>query len=430
MPNSRRFEYRLTTSQLHEPQNKHVLRLVYGLIIVAFAALFYLIFQKIGIENLDAYQVVKKTADNVLHNPAVLFKFATYSPYIHLIFYLFILVTVNWWVYILPTSYSLTLTDDELISNHQLPFGLNALIPAISPFNWHISLHDITAVELIQIPLFGKAMQRLTTPTFAFVRLRISQRSGPVRTINPAMWVVPGSLGRTPLKPVGKRDLLADFFSNVANRWLKPENQAILRAGLLDLPIAHALSERGVTMSEAAPHNIKEHDLFACRSIKFGIITALTLSSAALGILLLCKYQHLKFDFPLSLHLLICTTILCAFFLLNQNDKSRPPLLHTVLTALCLVGSMAIGAQPIAMFLNGFGVTSNQSQDFVIRAGKLEPIANFSGIGSIKLPGKESRQGWLQSGTKVTLKVTQGHFGLWEYNDEPLRQLVDAQGIE
>lgn len=47
----------------------------------------------------------------------------------------------------------------------------------------------------------------------------------------------------------------------------------------------------------------------------------------------------------------------------------------------------------------------------------------------IELPGAQSRVAWIKPGTEAELATVQGRWGLWIYNDAPLRELATQQGV-
>lgn len=427
-PKAQIFEYRSAERHINDPKRKRAMLLISGLLVGGISAMFVGIFWMMGIENWadfqQAFSATKgdaATSTGLPHSaqkdfatnqqpawqPAFLYPFLGY---------LLVIGVLQWVRHAAPKRCSLTLTEDALIHVYRLPLGLNAIVPA----NWCISLRDITAVEFIQSPLLG------AIPAPVLAQLRISQSEGPTRSIRPAMWFVPGSPARPPLKPTGKPSL----FASPSGMWLKPENQAIVRAAFADFPIVQALRARGIAVPDAhLPANIQDHDLFACRSIMFGIVAGLALVIATLAIMIGHKHQHLQSDLPLSLYFVLGGVALLMLWLIGRRDTQRPPVGHSILAAIFLVAGVAMATQPMTVLVNGFGVTSNQSQAFVVRAGNLEPVDGQTGIGAIELPGTQSRQGWLKEGTPVSLVVKKGRLALWEYDDTPLRQLADAQGI-
>ena len=52
-----------------------------------------------------------------------------------------------------------------------------------------------------------------------------------------------------------------------------------------------------------------------------------------------------------------------------------------------------------------------------------------SGWAPIELPGAQSRVAWIKPGTEAELATVQGRWGLWIYNDAPLRELATQQGV-
>lgn len=66
---------------------------------------------------------------------------------------------------------------------------------------------------------------------------------------------------------------------------------------------------------------------------------------------------------------------------------------------------------------------------FTVADGWAQPPGQDAAhIPPIQLP-IESRLASIKSGSEVALTTVEGRFGLWVYNDAPLRELADAQGV-
>ena len=326
---------------------------------------------------------------------------------------IYMLMCMSLWTRYYATKYcSLTLTEDALVYIFRLPFGLSTLFP----MDWRICLRDITKVEVNQSPLMG------TAPIPGMEQLCISQREGPMRYIAPANWFAPDAVAPPPVKPTGKPRL----FASPSTIWKQPENQLIARSAFADLPIVLALRARGIEVPNTVLlPDAKEFDLFASRSVKFGIVAGLGLFVAALVIMILNKHQHLQIDFPLWVYLALVGASLLAMWAIVRRDAWRPPVFNIVLASIFLIAGVALSAQPVATLFNGLGVGTDQSQVFKVHAGSLEPIEGKTGIGSIYLLAPQTRETWLKEGSAITLYVKKGRLGLWEYDDVPLRLLAD-----
>jgi hypothetical protein len=114
---------------------------------------------------------------------------------------------------------------------------------------------------------------------------------------------------------------------------------------------------------------------------------------------------------------------------LSLRDSKNPPWLYRILAAAILATGATVAAPVGITALNGLGVASARQENFVVRSGRLEPVDENAPTGAIELPGSESRMAFLREGTRVSLSMTRGRFGLWAYDDTPLRNQADAQGI-
>ncbi|MES2933940.1 MAG: hypothetical protein V4805_10695 [Pseudomonadota bacterium] len=324
--------------------------------------------------------------------------------------YLLIACALVWLEKAASKRSALALTDQTLSRHFQLPFNLNTAFP----LSWQIGLHDITSAELILPTMFG------AIPVPAKVRLRVHHRGGPAQTLFPAMWFVPGSQPRPRLMPSETPSL----FANPFRLWRRPENQAIAHAALTDFPLVHALRAHGIGVSESHSH-IASQNLFASRSVKLGLLVALGLVIATIGLMIVRKNQHLQYDFPRWLDLSVGTAAFIAFWLMSHRDT--PPALTSTRAfgALCFAVGVAVSAQQIVLLVNGLGLGAEQAQTFEVRGGNLQALPSQSAIGTIVLAGNHGRAPWLQDGTKLTLTVQRGRLGLWEFDDAPLRRLPD-----
>jgi hypothetical protein len=67
---------------------------------------------------------------------------------------------------------------------------------------------------------------------------------------------------------------------------------------------------------------------------------------------------------------------------------------------------------------------------FALGGGWAKPIGTDAAhIPPIELPGAQSRLAWIRSGSEADLATVQGHWGLWIFNDAPLRELATLQGV-
>jgi hypothetical protein len=407
------FEYR-TNKPGNDPKQKRVLWLVAAIMVAFCATVLMMTFWRHGPDNINFLMPLQNSQQSEQGNGA------DYQELLNLIeMYLLVGVLPIWLIVASSKRRQLTLTEDELIHTLSLPFGLNALLPV----NWRISLRDVTGVEFFQPAIFGQFSEL----AFTVAQLKISQRQGPTRVINPAMWFVPGSPSRAPLEPVAK----SGFFSSGSGVWLRPENQEILRSAFANMPIVQALRDHGVAVPDPKlPSNYQDEDLFASKSVKFGVVAGMLLIITTLLTMIARPNLHLQASFPTWFYIGLGCASLLLLWAIGEREQRRPRAFHIILAVIFFVGGITGAAHPVTTLINGIGIDAGEQQTFVAHGGSLEPIGHQSGIGTIGPLGESSRLHWLKDGTTVTLTVTKGRFGLWEYDDKALRSMADAQGIK
>lgn len=71
-----------------------------------------------------------------------------------------------------------------------------------------------------------------------------------------------------------------------------------------------------------------------------------------------------------------------------------------------------------------------QTHRFAIADGQAKPMgADAAHVPPIELPGRQSRLAWIRAGSEADVRTVEGRWGVWIYNDEPLRALADQQGV-
>ena len=109
------------------------------------------------------------------------------------------------------------------------------------------------------------------------------------------------------------------------------------------------------------------------------------------------------------------------------------PLFKTALAlaAVLWMASVAFVIEPLLVHsaLLGRG-DAWRTHRFVLSSGWAKPMgAEAAHIPPIELPGAQSRRAWIKPGTEAELATVQGRWGLWIYNDAPLRELATQQGV-
>ena len=119
--------------------------------------------------------------------------------------------------------------------------------------------------------------------------------------------------------------------------------------------------------------------------------------------------------------------------ILSATQQPSVPLFKTALAlaAVLWMASVAFVIEPLLVHsaLLGRG-DAWRTHRFVLSSGWAKPMgAEAAHIPPIELPGAQSRVAWIKPGTEAELATVQGRWGLWIYNDAPLRELATQQGV-
>ena len=118
---------------------------------------------------------------------------------------------------------------------------------------------------------------------------------------------------------------------------------------------------------------------------------------------------------------------------LSATQQPSVPLFKTALAlaAVLWMASVAFVIEPLLVHsaLLGRG-DAWRTHRFALSSGWAKPISpEVAHIPPIELPGTQSRLAWIKPGTEAELATVQGRWGLWIYNDAPLRELATQQGV-
>lgn len=364
---------------------------------------------------------------------------------------IFLLVSLCVWRW--QKSLRLHVNQNGIRQEHDLPFGLGRFFG----HNWAIRWTDIQSLEVRRRG--GDFGYQHALPLH-MVELVISLKDGSQRLLYPVFWFRPDEPPRGRLKL--KRDPLV---LSVENPWFRPENQLMFAQAFSNLPAVQALNRHGA----AYGHGVAWPQKWPPSPLALGNqpeVTALLLGAVGLvcvGIFLMVAEPNLHLhDASWSLRLALAMGTLAIWGLglsywhhcrwraktdvanvqlAYQTGKTgqttaQPARLSKAfltLAAIVWVAAVMLMTEPLLVHLSRLG-RDNQAHTvgFVVSGGRATPsVAEFGQpeIPPIVLPGQQSRLAHIKEGSKVNLTTQAGRWGLWAYDDQPLRQLADTQGI-
>lgn len=412
------FERRPGEAHWKKPDGKAANQLSMVLIPIMIALLLLSSFWMMGIENLDDFRQALAIAasgsgaSQQLIDEAQQVRQPEWKPGLLVLplGYLLMAALVPWLERCVKRRYFMILEEGTLTQTHRALWGKGS-----QRMDWQIPLREIAAAEITAGPL---------SPLPWMMQLHVTRLNGIEHKIDIANWFKLGGDCLPPLKPVGG----TGFFHSPMGLWMKPENQKLLAEAAMELPLVRALRERGVVVS-AMLNDARPNDLFASRAVKLGICAGLGLVVLALALMVTRMHPRFIDGVPLWVYPGVAVALILAYLRVASTDEWRPPVAHHFIGFTLLAAGASIAVSPLALLINGLGVPALELQAFVVRDGHLEARDAPLGAERIELPGKQSRSAWLKEGTEVRLEVKQGRLGLWEYDDTPLRDAADVQGI-
>ncbi|MDO5691886.1 MAG: hypothetical protein Q4G70_05295 [Pseudomonadota bacterium] len=178
---------------------------------------------------------------------------------------------VMWLVVHVPSRSRLVLTHDALQHLSGVPLLARWL-------DWRLDLNAVRAGTL-KLQLAGAPFG--ANPLALY---RVSWGRGGLHSFHPAAWHVPGQADTEPLKPRGTFGLV---------RWESPDNQPVLHANLLALPLVQALAARGVALPPiTGKRQMHGLDLMAHPRLKPLVIGFFALIVLAVVLFVVLQDQH------------------------------------------------------------------------------------------------------------------------------------------
>jgi len=334
----------------------------------------------------------------------------------------------------------LYITREGLRQEHRLPLGLHHLFGQ----NWQVSWSDVRSVSTRRSNLTAGAIHHL-----AFAELVVQPRRGRQRVLKPSFWFRPDDPPRPRLKPMGS---YSPFQFQPSNPWASPENNAQLARAFAGLRLIEAIHQLApapgfdLPWPDAAPAN--GSDLNRQPEVLVLLGSAILVFMTGWGLMLYAPTIHLHASptwgdrAAWALGSLVLWALALRWWRQQQAEKAlaaheappgkREPLSKPAIAFAAVLWAVAVAfvAEPLLAHAAQLGRTDQRlTYRFTAADGWARPLGHEAAhVPPIQLPA-ESRLAWIKSGTEVELTTVKGRFGVWVYNDAPLRHLADTQGV-
>lgn len=334
--------------------------------------------------------------------------------------------------------FTLHIGPQGLRQEHRLPLGLHHLFGQ----NWEFSWGEVRGITTRRASMAGGQLNAL-----AWVEIVVQLAHGGKRVLRPGFWFRPNDPPRPHLKPSGSPSPLMD-------PWGGSTNDTRLAAAFAELRLVHALERHAPVAYRDLrwPGTAPSVGVDLERQPESLALLLATILVFLTGWILMLYAPHIHLHASptwmdraawslgtLALWLLAAwrwrsqprTDLLPAEPTIapaQRNPISKPTL---AIAALLWVAAVAFVTEPLLVHAALLGRSDAwQSHRFAITAGQAMPIgADAAHVPPIELPGPQSRLAWIRAGSEADLRTIEGRWGVWIYNDEPLRALADQQGV-
>ncbi|MCZ8093069.1 MAG: hypothetical protein O9331_06210 [Acidovorax sp.] len=329
----------------------------------------------------------------------------------------------------------LYITPQGLRQEHRMPLGLHHLFGQ----NWQIDWSDVRGITARRMDVWNGNVSPMARTVIV---LQLGR--GRERVLQPAFWFRPGDPPRPQLKSIRSSWLLSQ-------PWAGSDNQTRLARAFAELRLVRALQQYAPLPDVALPWpgtpNLFSTDLnrqpevltlFGAAGLVFvvGLILMVAAPNVhlhtspglvdratwAVGTLALWAaawqaWRHYRASHPVP----------------APTQQPRAPLSKPALVfaAVLWMAAVAFVIEPLLVHSALLGrADAWHTHRFALGGGWAKPIdPDAAHIPPIELPGAQSRLAWIKPGSEADLATVQGHWGLWIFNDAPLRALATQQGV-
>ena len=329
----------------------------------------------------------------------------------------------------------LYITPQGLRQEHRMPLGLHHLFGQ----NWQMDWSEVRGITTRRTDVLNGNISPM-----AWAEIVLQLGKGRQRVLRPTFWFRPGDPPRPRLKSVG-----TPWASS--QPWSGPDNHIQLTRAFANLRLVSALKSHAPLPDVALPWpgipNSLSTDLnrqpevltlFGAAGLVFvvGLILMVAAPNVhlhvspgwvdratwAVGTLALWAAAWQAWQRYRAAHPVPAPTQLPAVPL------SKPAL---AFAAVLWMAALAFVIEPLLVHTALLGrADAWHTHRFALGGGWAKPIGpEAAHIPPIELPGAQSRLAWIKPGSEADLATVQGHWGLWIFNDAPLRELATQQGV-
>ncbi len=329
----------------------------------------------------------------------------------------------------------LYITPQGLRQEHRMPLGLHHLFGQ----NWQMDWSEVRGITTRRTDVLNGNISPM-----AWAEIVLQLGKGRQRVLRPTFWFRPGDPPRPRLKSVG-----TPWASS--QPWSGPDNHIQLTRAFANLRLVSALKSHAPLPDVALPWpgipNSLSTDLnrqpevltlFGAAGLVFvvGLILMVAAPNVhlhvspgwvdratwAVGTLALWAAAWQAWQRYRAAHPVPAPTQLPAVPL------SKPAL---AFAAVLWMAALAFVIEPLLVHTALLGrADAWHTHRFALGGGWAKPIGTDAAhIPPIELPGAQSRLAWIKPGSEADLATVQGHWGLWIFNDAPLRELATQQGV-
>jgi hypothetical protein len=352
--------------------------------------------------------------------------------------YLFCGTVVSGWRWLSSRHLQLHITPQGLRQEHRLPLGLHHLFGQ----NWQLDWKDVRSITTRRAGVASGFARPLTC---AEIVLKLPY--GRERVLRPTFWFRPGDPPRRRLKSLGSP-------WSLSQPWAGPDNDAQLARAFADLRLVRALHRyaplpalalpwRGVAAASSTDLNSQPEVLALVGGAAVVFVTGLAL-------MLYAPNLHLHASPTWADRATWALGTLALWALAWQAwarhrasgpaepvpvalPPPRVPLSKPALAfaAVLWMAVVAFVIEPLLVHTALLGrADAWHTHRFALAGGWAKPIdPDAAHIPPIELPGAQSRLAWIKPGSEAELATVQCRWGLWVFNDAPLRDLATQQGV-
>lgn len=329
----------------------------------------------------------------------------------------------------------LYITPQGLRQEHRLPLGLHHLFGQ----NWQIDWSEVRGITARRMDVWNGNVSPMARTVIV---LQLGR--GRERVLQPAFWFRPSDPPRPQLKSIRSSWLLSQ-------PWAGADNQTRLARAFAELRLVRALQQYaplpdvalpwpGIPNSIGTDLNRQPEVLMLFGAAAVVFVTGLALMVAAPNV-----HLHATPSWGARAAWALGTLALWAAawqawrrYLASQpvpvpTQRPAVPLSKPALAfaAVLWMAALAFVIEPLLVHSALLGrADAWHTHRFALGGGWAKPIGpEAAHIPPIELPGAQSRLAWIKPGSEADLATVQGHWGLWIFNDAPLRALATQQGV-